>query len=81
MSRAHDAQLIKKVETYLSEYDTDGLEIKILALLEAIVALPTDMFYNTGIATYVCGPANNVRPDEAAVLPSLSTPRSCRPAL
>ncbi|MFX3752209.1 NADP-dependent isocitrate dehydrogenase, partial [Streptococcus suis] len=34
-SRAHDAQLIKKVETYLSEYDTDGLEIKILAPLEA----------------------------------------------
>ncbi|MFS1443981.1 NADP-dependent isocitrate dehydrogenase, partial [Vibrio sp. 10N.286.46.E10] len=34
-SRAHDAQLIKKVEAYLPEYDTDGLEIKILAPLEA----------------------------------------------
>ncbi len=34
--RAHDAQLIKKVETYLPEYDTDGLEIKILAPLETL---------------------------------------------
>ncbi|MDN3701434.1 NADP-dependent isocitrate dehydrogenase [Vibrio artabrorum] len=34
-SRAHDAQLIKKVEAYLPEYDTDGLDIKILAPLEA----------------------------------------------
>ena len=34
-ARAHDAQLIKKVEAYLPEYDTDGLEIKILAPLEA----------------------------------------------
>ncbi|KAA8601954.1 MULTISPECIES: NADP-dependent isocitrate dehydrogenase [Vibrio] len=34
-SRAHDAQLIKKVEAYLPEYDTEGLEIKILAPLEA----------------------------------------------
>jgi len=30
-TRAHDAELIKKVVTYLSELDTDGLEIKILA--------------------------------------------------
>jgi len=29
--RAHDAQLIHKVETYLGDHDTDGLEIKILA--------------------------------------------------
>ncbi|WP_435247311.1 NADP-dependent isocitrate dehydrogenase [Vibrio sp. nBUS_14] len=34
-ARAHDAQLIKKVEAYLPEYDTDGLEMKILAPLEA----------------------------------------------
>ncbi len=27
-------------------------------LLEAIIALPTDMFYNTGIATYVCVMSN-----------------------
>jgi isocitrate dehydrogenase len=30
-TRAHDAELIKKVTTYLPEHDTDGLEIKILA--------------------------------------------------
>jgi len=29
-SRAHDAELIRKVVSYLSEHDTDGLEIKIL---------------------------------------------------
>ena len=29
--RSHDAELIKKVETYLSEADTDGLEISIMA--------------------------------------------------
>ncbi|UDY24378.1 NADP-dependent isocitrate dehydrogenase [Nocardioides sp. Kera G14] len=29
-SRAHDAELIKKVTTYLTEHDTEGLEIKIL---------------------------------------------------
>lgn len=34
-NRAHDASLIQKVETYLTEYDTSGLEIKILAPLEA----------------------------------------------
>lgn len=33
--RAHDAQLIKKVNAYLSEYDTSGLDIRILSLLEA----------------------------------------------
>ena len=33
--RAHDAQLITKVERYLSELDTDGLEIHILAPVEA----------------------------------------------
>ena len=32
-------------------------------LLEAIVALPTDMFYNTGIATYVWVLSNNKRPE------------------
>jgi isocitrate dehydrogenase len=30
-NRAHDAELIKKVETYLKHHDTAGLEIKILA--------------------------------------------------
>ncbi|HFE46724.1 MAG TPA: NADP-dependent isocitrate dehydrogenase [Nannocystis exedens] len=30
-NRAHDAQIIAKVETYLGEQDTEGLEIKILS--------------------------------------------------
>lgn len=34
-ARAHDAQLIKKVEQYLSEMDTAGLELPILAPVEA----------------------------------------------
>ena len=34
-SRAHDAQLITKVEKYLKDHDTSGLEIKILAPAEA----------------------------------------------
>lgn len=34
-SRAHDAQLIRKVETYLAEHDTEGLVIEILAPAEA----------------------------------------------
>ena len=29
--RAHDAQIIEKVKTYLPDHDTDGLEIKIMA--------------------------------------------------
>jgi len=29
--RAHDAQIIEKVKTYLPEHDTEGLEIKIMA--------------------------------------------------
>ena len=33
--RAHDAQLIAKVETYLPDHDTDGLEIQILPPVEA----------------------------------------------
>ncbi|MGS2716655.1 NADP-dependent isocitrate dehydrogenase [Eionea flava] len=33
--RAHDAQLIKKVEAYLQDHDTDGLDIRILAPVEA----------------------------------------------
>ncbi|MFP8881921.1 MAG: NADP-dependent isocitrate dehydrogenase [Myxococcota bacterium] len=33
--RAHDAQIIAKVETYLADHDTDGLEIKILSPVEA----------------------------------------------
>ncbi|MCK5676051.1 MAG: NADP-dependent isocitrate dehydrogenase, partial [Verrucomicrobia bacterium] len=31
----HDAQLIAKVETYLKDHDTDGLDIRILAPVEA----------------------------------------------
>ena len=34
--RAHDAQLIVKVKTYLQQYDTSGLEIKILSPNDAI---------------------------------------------
>src|SRR5690606_40965748 len=33
--RAHDANLIKKVNEYLKDFDTKGLEIKILAPTEA----------------------------------------------
>ena len=33
--RAHDAELIKKVNTYLPQHDTEGLEIHILSPLEA----------------------------------------------
>ena len=33
--RAHDAQLITKVEAYLKDHDTDGLDIRILAPVEA----------------------------------------------
>ena len=33
--RAHDASLIAKIEQYLPEHDTDGLEIKILPPVEA----------------------------------------------
>ena len=33
--RAHDAQLIKKVETYLKDHDTKGLDIRIMAPNEA----------------------------------------------
>lgn len=34
-NRAHDANLIKKVETYLPEHDTSGLDIRILAPVDA----------------------------------------------
>ncbi|POX48130.1 NADP-dependent isocitrate dehydrogenase [Streptomyces sp. Ru72] len=34
-TRAHDANLIAKVEQYLSEHDTEGLDIKILSPVEA----------------------------------------------
>ena len=33
--RAHDAQLIKKVSTYLNDHDTDGLEIHVMSPIEA----------------------------------------------
>ncbi|WP_418500806.1 NADP-dependent isocitrate dehydrogenase [Flagellimonas sp.] len=33
--RAHDAELIKKVNRYLKDHDTDGLDIRILSPLEA----------------------------------------------
>jgi len=34
-ARAHDAQLIAKVERYLADHDTEGLEIRILPPIEA----------------------------------------------
>ena len=34
-TRAHDAELIKKVHTYLQDHDTDGLEIHIMAPKDA----------------------------------------------
>ena len=34
--RAHDAELIRKVETYLRDHDTAGLDIKILAPVDAM---------------------------------------------
>ena len=34
-SRAHDRNLIAKVETYLSDHDTDGLDIRVLSPVEA----------------------------------------------
>jgi isocitrate dehydrogenase len=34
-NRAHDAELIRKVNAYLPQFDTDGLEIKILSPVEA----------------------------------------------
>jgi isocitrate dehydrogenase len=35
-NRAHDAQVIAKVETYLKDHDTAGLDIRILAPVEAM---------------------------------------------
>ncbi len=35
-NRGHDAQLIKKVEKYLKNHDTDGLEIHIMSPVEAM---------------------------------------------
>ena len=35
-NRAHDANLIEKAETYLKDHDTSGLEIKIMAPVDAI---------------------------------------------
>ena len=35
-NRAHDAQIIKKVETYLKEHDTSGLDIRIMDPVEAM---------------------------------------------
>ena len=35
-NRAHDAQVIAKVEKYLKNHDTTGLEIQILAPVEAM---------------------------------------------
>ena len=34
-ARAHDAQLIAKVEAYLLEHEIDGLDLRILAPMEA----------------------------------------------
>jgi isocitrate dehydrogenase len=35
-NRGHDAELIKKVETYLKDHDTSGLDIRIMAPVDAI---------------------------------------------
>jgi isocitrate dehydrogenase len=35
-TRAHDAQVIAKVQRYLADHDTDGLQIEIMAPVEAI---------------------------------------------
>ena len=37
-NRAHDAELIKKVEQYLPQHDTSGLDIRVMAPIEAIKA-------------------------------------------
>ncbi|MFD1614413.1 NADP-dependent isocitrate dehydrogenase [Gelatiniphilus marinus] len=34
-NRAHDAELIKKVNTYLKDHDTDGLDLRILSPVDA----------------------------------------------
>ncbi|MFD5397770.1 NADP-dependent isocitrate dehydrogenase [Streptomyces sp. NPDC127097] len=34
--RAHDAQLIEKVKTYLAEHDTEGLQLEIMSPVDAI---------------------------------------------
>ncbi|MDO7172876.1 NADP-dependent isocitrate dehydrogenase [Mariniflexile sp. AS56] len=34
-NRAHDAELIKKINTYLKEYDTAGLDLRILSPIDA----------------------------------------------
>jgi len=36
-NRAHDAQLIRKVERYLKDHDTSGLDIRILSPVEAVL--------------------------------------------
>jgi isocitrate dehydrogenase len=35
-NRAHDAEIIKKIETYLPTHDTDGLDIRIMPPVEAM---------------------------------------------
>jgi isocitrate dehydrogenase len=34
-NRAHDAELIKKLNTYLKDYNTDGLDIKVMKITDA----------------------------------------------
>ena len=34
-NRAHDANLIRKVETYIKDHDTSGLDIKIMSPIAA----------------------------------------------
>ena len=46
-------------------------------LVDAIIALPTDMFFNTGIATYVWILDNDKQPEQSAARCSLSTPAAC----
>jgi isocitrate dehydrogenase len=35
-ARAHDAKLIEKVQRYLKDHDTDGLDIRVLSPVEAM---------------------------------------------
>lgn len=42
-ARAHDAELIKKVNVYLKDHDTAGLDIKILSPVDATIASITRM--------------------------------------
>lgn len=46
-------------------------------LIEAIVAIPTDMFYNTGIATYIWILSKNKRPERKGKLQLINASNIC----